>query len=100
MIGQLHVAGGPPPGRDVPVPGRLEVNRESATGAVVGTADAGDDGSFRISLPPGAYVFLGSTPRIVFGGSNPGPASRTCGQAAATVHEGENRPITVYCLIP
>jgi hypothetical protein len=96
VTGQLHVAGGPAPGRDVPVDGRIEVHRDTATGAVVETVEAASDGGFRISLPPGSYVFLGSTPHVVFAAA----AGSSCGQAAATVHDGDNPPITVYCLIP
>src|SRR5436189_4739327 len=67
VVGQLHVAGGPGPGIDKPIPGRIEVHRDSPAGEVVGTAEAGDDGAFRLTLAPGSYALVATSPRVVLG---------------------------------
>jgi len=95
VVGRLHVAGGPAPGIDKPIPGRIEAHRDTQAGQVAATADAGDDGAFHMTLPPGSYVLVATSPNVVLG--RPGTA---CGSASLTVGGGANPPVTVYCLIP
>ena len=95
VVGQLHVAGGPGPGIDKPIPGRIEVHRDSPAGEVVGTAEAGDDGAFRLTLAPGSYALVATSPRVVLG-----RAGTPCGGPTTSLHAGANPPVTVYCAIP
>jgi hypothetical protein len=95
VVGQLHVAGGPAPGIDKPIPGRIEAHRDTPAGELVSTAEAGEDGSFRMTLSPGSYALVASSPRVVLG-----RAGVPCGGASTTLHGGENPPLAVYCLIP
>ena len=94
VVGQLHMAGGPAPGIDTPIPGRIEVHRDSSAGEIIGTAEAGDDGTFRLAVPPGTYELVAISPRIVLG-----RAGTPCGGATTSLQPGANPPVTVYCLI-
>jgi hypothetical protein len=89
VFGELRMAGGPAPGIDEPLAGRIEARRETKDGEIVATTQSADDGTFRIELPPGTYAFIGSTPRVV------GPAC----SAEARVSPGENPPVKVVCLL-
>ena len=95
VVGQLHVAGGPAPGIDKPIPGRIELHRDSQAGEIVGTAQAGDDGTFRLTVVPGTYELVAISPRVVLGRQG-----TPCGGTTASLHAGPNPAVTVYCLIP
>ena len=83
------MVGGPAPGIDKPLAGRIEAHRETKDGEIVATTQSAEDGTFRIELPPGTYAFVGSTPRVV------GPVCA----AEARVNPGENPPVKVVCLL-
>jgi hypothetical protein len=89
VIGEFRMVGGPAPGIDQPLAGRIEARRETNDGEIVATTQSGEDGAFRIELPPGTYAFVGSTPRVV------GPVCR----AEARVNPGQNPPVKVVCLL-
>ena len=95
VVGELHVAGGPPPGINKPIPGRIEAHRDTQAGELVGAAEVGEDGTFRMTLPPGTYAPVATSPRVVLG-----RAGIPCGGSTATLHDGQNAPVTLYCLIP
>ena len=95
VVGQLHVAGGPPPGMDKPIRGRIEFRRDSRTGEIVGTAEAGDDGIFRLTVAPGTYELVAISPRVVLGREG-----TPCGGTTASLHAGPNPAVTIYCSIP
>jgi hypothetical protein len=56
--------GGPPPGAPFPLPGTITAR--AATGQTF-TATAGQDGDFKLSLPPGRYEVSGRSPLIQSG---------------------------------
>jgi len=58
------IFGGPGPVR--PVPGRVVAVGSAGTQAQV---TAGDDGRFRMSLPPGSYQVTGHSPKVLLNGS-------------------------------
>ena len=57
---------GGPAGRTGPVPGQVVAAR-SASGQV--TVTAGDDGRFRLYLPPGRYQLTGHSPKVTLNGA-------------------------------
>lgn len=61
ISGQLVRVGGPAPGSAVPLPGQIEARDASGN---VFRATAGNDGRFRLSLPPGTYRLAGHSPLI------------------------------------
>ncbi|MEW6471165.1 MAG: hypothetical protein AB1679_02755 [Actinomycetota bacterium] len=89
VTGEFRKIGGPPPGIDEPVAGRIDAHRESRHGEVVATAPTASDGTFRMTLPPGSYTFVGTSPTIV------GIICAT----TASMHPGENAPVRVLCLL-
>jgi hypothetical protein len=61
--GQLVAEGGPSPGGPVPLPGDVVL---SAMGEGVSyPVDAGGDGAFRASVPPGTYSLSGTSPKVL-----------------------------------
>ena len=87
--GQFRQVGGPAPGLDEPLAGRIDAHRDTRDGPIAATADSAADGNFRMTLPPGPYVFVGSTPRV---------QGAAC-LGTATLHEGENPPVLVTCTL-
>lgn len=84
--------GGPAPGSPFPLPGT--VTARAATGGTF-TATAGQDGRFKLSLPPGSYRVTGRSPLMQSG-------QMMC-TAAAELHISRGQParsVTVICSIP
>ncbi len=61
MTGHFVVVGGPVPGIERPVPGRVVLT--STTGQRF-TVTVGPTGRFTISLPPGSYTLTGYSPGV------------------------------------
>lgn len=90
--GRFVRVGGPAPGSPFPLPGTITAR--AATGETV-TAAAGQDGRFRLSLPPGSYRVTGRSPLMQSG-------QMICA-ATAELHisRGQSaRSVTVVCSIP
>jgi len=84
--------GGPAPGSPVPLPGTITAR--AATGETF-TATAGQDGRFKLSLPPGTYRVTGRSPLMQSG-------QMICA-ATAELHVSRGqpaRPVSVVCSIP
>jgi hypothetical protein len=83
--------GGPAPGSPFPLPGTITAR--AATGQTF-TATAGQDGRFKLSLPPGTYRVTGRSPLMQSG-------QMICA-ATAELHVTRGRParpVTVVCSI-
>ncbi len=61
VTGHLLAVGGPAPGRDRPLPGRVVAT--NAAGQRF-TVTVGPAGRYTISLPPGAYTLTGYSPHV------------------------------------
>ncbi|MHB1431538.1 MAG: carboxypeptidase-like regulatory domain-containing protein [Streptosporangiaceae bacterium] len=61
VIGHLLAVGGPAPGQDRPLPGRVVAT--TAAGQRV-TVTVGPAGRYTISLPPGTYTLTGYSPHV------------------------------------
>jgi hypothetical protein len=84
--------GGPAPGSSVPLPGTITAR--AVTGQTF-TATAGQNGRFRLSLPPGSYRVTGRSPLMQSG-------QMTC-PATGELHVTSGKPaepVTVVCSIP
>jgi hypothetical protein len=82
---------GPPP--SLPLPGTI-VARDAAGQQF--TATAGNDGRFRLSLPPGRYRFTGHSPQV----RDNNQQMLCTAQAAVQVTEGHPvRSVSVFCSI-
>jgi hypothetical protein len=92
VTGRFVRVGGPAPGSPFPLPGTITAR--AATGQTF-TATAGDDGRFRLSLPPGMYRVTARSPLMQSG-------QMTCAATATLrVTRGESTGhVTVVCSIP
>jgi hypothetical protein len=83
--------GGPPPGAPFPLPGSITAR---AAGGQTFTATAGQNGRFKLSLPPGRYRVSGRSPLIQSGQVACAPAT------PVRVIRGQSpHAITVVCSI-
>jgi len=92
VTGKFVRVGGPAPGLPFPLPGTITAR--AATGQTF-TATAGDDGRFKLSLPPGTYRVTGRSPLMQSG-------QMICA-ATAAVRVTRGKPaghVTVVCSIP
>ena len=90
--GRFVRVGGPAPGSPFPLPGTITAR--AATGETF-TATAGQDGRFKLSLPPGTYRVTGRSPLMQSG-------QMICA-ATEELHVSPGqpaRPVTVVCSIP
>lgn len=92
VTGRFVRVGGPAPGAPFPLPGTITVR--AATGQTF-TATAGNNGRFKLSLPPGSYDVTGRSPLMQSG-------QMICGAMAhLRVARGKPAaPVTVVCSIP
>ena len=82
--GRFHEAGGPAPGIDNPVAGKIFVYRDAAmTGAPVASARTDPRGHFAVTIAPGTYYLSGTT-SSVSGARCVGPGAITVAAAIAT----------------
>jgi hypothetical protein len=92
LTGKFVQVGGPAPGLPVPLPGTITAR--AATGQTF-TATAGNNGRFKLSLPPGTYRVTGRSP-LMQSGQMICPAT-----AALRVIRGKPaHHVTVVCSIP
>jgi hypothetical protein len=92
VTGKFVRVGGPPPGLPFPLPGTITAR--AVTGQTF-TATAGNNGRFRLSLPPGIYRVTGRSPLMQSG-------EMTCA-ATAALRVTRGKPaghVTVVCSIP
>ena len=59
VSGRLLLVGGPSPGIERGLAGTIVVRSAAKSGPIVTSVDAKANGSFRVDLPPGHYVFIG-----------------------------------------
>src|SRR5260370_29662951 len=86
IAGTLERAGGPAPGRPVPLAGRV-VAVASTGGRFAGTV--GKNGRFKLPVPPGSYHLTGYISGVRFSGAE----MRCSAQNAVSVEVGKLSPI-------
>ncbi len=92
LTGQLQWVGGLAPGSPVAHPGTVHV--VNADDSVDQTVGAGDDGHWEISLPPGTYSVLATSPGY---GSRTGNFDACSAGRSVTVDAGETVAVDVFC---
>ncbi len=92
VTGRLVRVGGPAPGSPVPFPGTIEA-RDTAGQRF--TVTAGNDGRFRLRLPPGTYRLTGRSPLM-------GSGTMICSAGRPLHLTGTSQSISVevVCSIP
>jgi hypothetical protein len=91
IVGTFRIQGGPYPGINRPLSGRIEIHLGSESGRVVATTTA-KAGHFTVAVPTGRYVAVGRT------GSG---SSLLCSSGEAkTVHATKTVNVAVYCDVP
>lgn len=60
IVGRMHAVGGPAPGHDSRIVGRVAISRAS-DGTVVAQVNTDGDGRFRVAVPPGGYRVRGTS---------------------------------------
>ena len=89
--GTLRVIGGPPPGVNAAIAGTVTA---TATDGRTWRQQVTAKQPFAFSLPPGTYMFTGTSPAINDG-------KQTCvGRSSITVHAGGTTKTAVICDIP
>jgi hypothetical protein len=92
VSGTFVRVGGPAPGAPFPLPGTITAH--AATGATY-MASSGQNGRFKLSLPPGTYQVTGRSPLMQSG-------QMVC-SATSELHVSRQKPaghLTVVCSIP
>jgi hypothetical protein len=89
IIGTFRIQGGPAPGINRPLDGKITIHANSQTGQVVGSVIA-SKGRFRTTIAPGRYVFVGMSSRV-------GGVGCT---ASATALGGQTVHVNVRCDVP
>jgi hypothetical protein len=92
IAGRFRIVGGPAPGIDRPLSGRIDVHAGAATGKVVAVTSTTSSGAFSVSVSAGRYVLVGLT------GHSTG-ASCTSG-LPTTVAAGQTARAIVQCDVP
>ena len=91
IAGRFRIVGGPAPGINRPLSGRIEVHAGTATGKVVAVTSTTSSGVFSVSVPAGRYVLVGLT------GHSTGAA---CTSGLPTPVAGQTARATVQCDVP